>query len=376
MPARELGKNLLLLVVALAASAVLAEAALRFLLPQNLSGSWRIQTETGLLVNKSQGSSRHQFGERVVRYRFAVPHLRELKRTSLPGASRILVLGDSFTFGWLLDDGDTYVARLQELIDAEFGAGTFVLLDAAAGGWGTADYLFFLEDFGSQIRPDAVLVFLNIDDIGRSLASPLLKVGYGGAGTTAERVRVPPSRLKQALNSGPISSVYQWVLEHSHLLQLIRKALLPRLGTANFGLADRGAAVPERGAAAPAGTVAGANPAPAAVGAILFRRLRDWCDAHHAALWVTTTGFNDPKVAATASEPTQAFMASAARTFTELGVPYADLGVLLHATLTAQHDAYTIPGEGHPNERAAQLIASTVYSRFLRERLLESSARR
>ena len=113
----------------------------------------------------------------MVRYRFGEPHLREVTRTRSEGARRILVLGDSFTFGWLLDDADTYVARLQELVDAEFGPGRFVLLDAAAGGWGTADYLFFLEDFGPQIRPDAVLVFVNIDDIGRSLRKPAAQGG-------------------------------------------------------------------------------------------------------------------------------------------------------------------------------------------------------
>jgi len=367
MSARELASNLLLLLFALVASALLAEGVLRTLLPQNLSGSWRIQTETGLLVNKSHGSARHQFGERVVRYRFSEPHLRELTRTSSSGARKILVLGDSFTFGWLLEDADTYVARLQALIDAEFGAGTFALLDAAAGGWGTADYLFFLEDFGPEIRPDAVLVFLNIDDIGRSLASPLLKMGNGAAPSSAERLRVSPSHLKQVLNSGPLSLAYQWVLEHSHLVQLVRNALLPRVGAGRFGLADPVVLGP-RGAA-PA-----QQPDPAAVGAILFRRLHDWCEAHHAALWVTTTGFNDPRVGANSTEPTQAFMASAARTFAQLGVPYADLGIVLHATLTARHDWYTIPGDGHPNERAAQLIANALYARFLRERLLDLDA--
>ncbi len=230
MPVRDAAKNLALLVVALAVALLLAEGAVRLVLPQPLSGSWRVQTETGLLVNKSQGSSQHQFDRRVVRYRFGEPHLRELGASRPAGARRILVLGDSFTFGWLLADADTYVARLQALIDGEFGAGRFVLLNAAAGGWGAADYLFFLEDFGPRIRPDAVLVFVNTDDIGRSLATPLLRAREDGTGYAVDRISIRPSRLKQWLNADPAYSAYQWLLEHSHLVQLARRTAVQRIG--------------------------------------------------------------------------------------------------------------------------------------------------
>ncbi len=365
MKAREVAKNLSLLLAALTVSVLLAEVAVRLLLPQNLSGSWRIQTETGLLVNKSRGSSQHQYGQRVVRYRFGEPHLREVARTRSQSARRILVLGDSFTFGWLLEDADTYVARIQELIDAQFGAGRFVLLNAAAGGWGAADYVFFLEEFGPQIRPDAVLVFLNADDIGRSLASPLLSVRSDVQGYSAERVPVRPSRLKQWFNAEPVYSAYQWILEHSHLVQVMRKTALQRFGGANVGLAERSAIAPRSEAPV-------AGPDPAAVGQALFRRMRDWCAAHHAALWVTTTGFHnwDPH-AGPSSEPTAVFMASAAGTFSALGVPYLDISPAIGETISAAPEQYTIPGDSHPNERAAQLIASAVYGGFLRARLLE-----
>jgi hypothetical protein len=107
------------------------------------------------------------------------------------------------------------------------------------------------------------------------------------------------------------------------------------------------------------------------VGEALFRRIRDWCTAHHAALWVTTTGFHAPQPEANPSaEPTAAFMASAKRIFAGLGVPYLDISPPVGAALQAAPEDYTIPGEGHPNERAAELIADAVYQSFLREQLL------
>jgi hypothetical protein len=63
-------------------------------------------------------------------------------------------------------------------------------------------------------------------------------------------------------------------------------------------------------------------------------------------------------------------MASATRTFADLGVPYQDISPVVGETISAAPREYTIAGDGHPNERAAQLIASAVYSGFLRERLL------
>ena len=57
-------------------------------------------------------------------------------------------------------------------MDLEFGERSFNLVNAAAGGWGTADYVAYVEEFGNIVRPDVILVFLNTDDVGRSFKSP------------------------------------------------------------------------------------------------------------------------------------------------------------------------------------------------------------
>jgi len=349
------GARIALLAVACLFGACVMEVGVRLARPQNLSGSWRVATETGLMVNRSSGGARHQLGERVVHYRFHPPHLRD---TSLPDRGlRVLVVGDSFSFGWLLDRDDTYIAGLQQRADDLFGQGAFHLLNGAAGGWGTGDYVAFVEDFGDEIEPDAVLVFLNSDDIGRSLRRPQFR-GTGGA---LERVSLPRSTLKRVLNSLPL---YQWLLEHSHLFQLARSTFLlsgapgsgPGPGDASQGPRSVGLGVSRPGAVA--------------LGGALFGRLRDWCVERDVALWVTTTGWYEASLDER-EEPTRMFVSEAVPVFAELDVPFLDLAPHVFEAKNSEPEAFVVVGDPHPNERGAALIAESAWRHFVRARLEE-----
>ncbi|MHC4887192.1 MAG: SGNH/GDSL hydrolase family protein [Planctomycetota bacterium] len=212
--------KLILLIGSLFFALLAAELVLALFLPQNLSGSWLMETEKGLTVNRSEGMSQHQHGERVVHYQFSPPHLRG---RAIPAAGeRVLVLGDSFTFGWLLEGKDTYLSHLQRRIDESHGAGRMTLLNAACGGWGAGDYLAYLEDFGEVIRPSQVVVFLNTDDIGRAFQRGPYQLAGDDTGAV-ERTTKRPSRSKRFLNRLP---GYQFLLEHSHLFQVVRTVAL------------------------------------------------------------------------------------------------------------------------------------------------------
>src|SRR5262249_19101883 len=67
------GKELLLIFVALAFSLLVAlmlgEIIVRIAAPQDLSGAWSENAPRGYVRNKSGGTARHQFGQRVVYYR-------------------------------------------------------------------------------------------------------------------------------------------------------------------------------------------------------------------------------------------------------------------------------------------------------------------
>lgn len=301
------------------------------------------------MVNKSEGTARHQLGDRVVHYRFTEPHLRA---PAPEGSNKVLVLGDSFTFGWLLEDQQTYVNLLQEKIDTEFGAGIFALHNAAAGGWGTGDMVAFAEDFGEEINPDIILVFLNTDDIGRALHRPHWKFNHATEELT--RVKVPKSKLmelKAVVNNLP---GYQWLLEHSHLLQLARTTML---------------AVGEK----PAQTRAPAETGPRsentieserakALGAALFSRLKSWALENEIPLLVSTTGWHLPPYSTELSEPTRAFMSSSDSLFKALNIPFHDPSDEILKERSRDQTYLMIPNDGHPNEAGAALIAEHTFA--------------
>ncbi|MCM8543260.1 MAG: hypothetical protein NE328_23530, partial [Lentisphaeraceae bacterium] len=94
-------KKILFILIAVAIGFIIAlisaEILIRIVSPQNLSGSWRQYHESGLILNKDSGESRHQQGERTVTYNFTDFHTRNSRIIS--GTKKVLVLGDSFTFG-------------------------------------------------------------------------------------------------------------------------------------------------------------------------------------------------------------------------------------------------------------------------------------
>jgi hypothetical protein len=73
-----------------------------------------------------------------------------------PGTFRVMVLGDSLSFGNLVAYEDTFAARLQDALRAQRPGAEVIL--AAAGGWDTAQELAFLEEEGLRYEPDVVVL--------------------------------------------------------------------------------------------------------------------------------------------------------------------------------------------------------------------------
>jgi len=102
----------------------------------------------------------NSIGYRLNRFGFRSPDVELAKPR---GVKRVVLLGDSFTFGqgvWL---EDTLSYRLEGLLNTDVPADTQVL-NFAVGGWGSRDEILYLESEGMAFEPDLVVVVYVLND--------------------------------------------------------------------------------------------------------------------------------------------------------------------------------------------------------------------
>src|SRR5262245_37250811 len=88
---------------------------------------------------------------------------REFAYERTPGVPRIVVLGDSFTFGEEVSDDETYSRRLEALLPGS------EVLNLGVHGYGQDQMLIYLREEGVRYGPDVVLLGFIAEDMDRNL---------------------------------------------------------------------------------------------------------------------------------------------------------------------------------------------------------------
>jgi lysophospholipase L1-like esterase len=347
--------NLSLLLVSVVVSLAAAEIMLRSISDHELSGTWQIFDDRGLRLNKSAGSLPHHRSGYSATYSFRHPHLRSGRASE--GQYRILVLGESFTFGWLLDWPDTYVGHLEAQIGTEFGPSLFEIANAAVGGWGVDSYLAYLEEYGDEVDPDIVTIFLNTDDIERAIRTGLYHVNQGEL--TASQVAIPFH--KKVIKALPI---YNYLLSRSYLLDAMRASYVTLRYGGNDGPLFWGPGVDDTEV-----TVSTEKDIMALeLAQHIFERIIEWCEERGVTLLVVTTAWHNPPYEGKSAN--ELFMAEAPRFFDAREVKYFDGSPLLVDRKYDLRSPIFIKDDGHPNEEGARLIAEINWP-FLKAELAE-----
>lgn len=88
---------------------------------------------------------------------------REYPYEPPPGVSRILVLGDSYAWGYGVSDEEIFSEVLEKRLAGE--TKKWEVINTGVSGWGTDQELLFLQEEGLRYRPDVVvLAFFVIND--------------------------------------------------------------------------------------------------------------------------------------------------------------------------------------------------------------------
>jgi hypothetical protein len=349
----------------------LVEAGLRALLPQDL------HRDEGLYTADARRAFRLTPGFRgfEVSSEFRVPiainahglREREVDRAKSPGLRRILVLGDSFTYGGGVTAEATYPRRLEDLL-RHHRCGPFEVLNAGVSGYGTFHQAAFLRDEGWTWEPDLLILQLFPDnDVAENLEPFRLEVRGGVL------------RFRSEASSGRLDALKEWVRHRSHAYRFLGDRY--HVARVRFGLEPFYAASIGVYARFPSpGLVEGWAETRSHIGAIVqAARARDvGFLAIHApkgaalddVLWRRLVAFHqaDPD-ALDRARPGRILAAI----FQEAGAPFLDLAPLLRASGRPLDFYY--PRNGHWNARGHDRVAHWIVEALERERLLEPARR-
>ncbi|MEA2325443.1 MAG: hypothetical protein QOE68_402 [Thermoanaerobaculia bacterium] len=152
-------------------------------------------------------TGRHRIGEG-----FAISH-RDSRgiRLSPHGCSncaQVLVIGDSYTDAFQVDDDEAYTAVAEEMLAV---SKPVRLLNAGAAGSSPADYLVQAASYRRGIRPAWVVIELNADDLGPDSFRPD-QVHFRQSGDRLTLVVPAPHAY------GRITRTLAWIRERSALV--------------------------------------------------------------------------------------------------------------------------------------------------------------
>jgi lysophospholipase L1-like esterase len=160
---------------------------------------------------------------------FNQQRFRGLTETSLepaPGVLRIAAIGDSFTMGWGVEDGQTYPARLQSLLQQELGRPVEVL-NAGVAGTGTGEQALYLQRWVGRFHPGIVVLAVNLTDLNDDRIHELFTVEAGGVAIPRSPEAIYQSHRRFRQFRGLVLSLpgFDFLNNHSRLFRLVRMVL-------------------------------------------------------------------------------------------------------------------------------------------------------
>jgi hypothetical protein len=162
---------------------------------------------------------------------------REYGPVKAPGRTRVVMLGDSITFGTRARDDETFSALLDTRTRR------FEVVNLAVEGYGTDQELIALQGEGLRFRPDVVVLNFCTNDVENNALDRALHAGR----TPKPYFTLEAGDLRLHgghLRLSPFRRLGQWLAEESHLYGRVGDLLPPPGGSASE--ADRPPAAPSR----------------------------------------------------------------------------------------------------------------------------------
>lgn len=229
------GLNLVLVVAALTVALIAVECGIRLLAPQPPIAEWFTHdARYGFFLKPNfHQSFPYPGSDFVMEVRTNSLGLRDIEPQAQPAepGKTILLLGDSFVFGYGVNVEDRIDARLrdalrhmsQAMTSAGDGASTTRVINAGVPGWGTELETQFARDHLAEFRPDVIVLVFCANDPGNDRGGKLPALSNEDSILYA-----PKMVLRQH------SHAYRWLSKQAAILRYSRqmRAKLETSGTA------------------------------------------------------------------------------------------------------------------------------------------------
>lgn len=160
-----MGKNILLLALSMIVAALGAEWAARLLFPEwaprtgTLTQFWQYDARYGWShVPKASGRFASYGFDTIVTTNSAGFRGREIAHEKDPEKKRVLVLGDSYVWGFGVEDDEVFTSRMERLCPG------LEAVNFGVSGYSTDQELLLYRDKGSAYDPDVVVLVLAGND--------------------------------------------------------------------------------------------------------------------------------------------------------------------------------------------------------------------
>ena len=337
----------LLVIVGFVLAIALAEILVRVFIPQDRMVTWIEMHPLGFMMNQPDIEAIHHFDERRLKYSFNEWGLRGDESIDIDGdALNILLLGDSFTFGLLLERESTYPYLLEKDLARSDSVSETEILNGGVGGAGLADWPGWLDQFGQPLQPDIVILYLNVKDVDRALSKNLYVLQDDS--TMVRSMRWEPRSTFFKLGR---TGWYRWLQEKSELMNIAVRIAWRYLYfkdiTHDFSREKSEVPLP------PADAFDTKSDYTLSISKRLLSRLDKWCEKNDCTFILTTTGFFAEDIV---GEYTEILYDSLLEDKPQDYYFFDNTPCLLETT-GENLESIMIEGDGHPNERGAEIIA-------------------
>lgn len=240
---RGLATALLSILIGLAVAALAAEGLTRLFFDEPMQPRFVMNPGYGVRWNQPHVDTRHyspgEYDVRVTTNSVGMRGPREYAIDAPPGTRRIVLLGDSFTFGFGVEDPEVVSAVLEDLLNARGDASRWEVINLGVSGFGQAEELVTWENRGRQYHPQMVVVLYFENDIGNNAVAQLYADHPDGTVSRTGSEYLPGVRLQEKLYAiAPIRFLFEhsqaWNLIRNRLSQLVQNSMLKQQGLQTF----------------------------------------------------------------------------------------------------------------------------------------------